>query len=280
MTQLGAAPLFVPGDRPDQVRKARRRGVRTLALDLEDAVPPERKDHARDEVVGVLGETSQTAHLVRVNAASDRRFFDEDVRALAQVRDDVAAVVLPKVRSADEVRQLADVLDGVPIVPTIEDAVGVREVWEIAAAHDSVHTLLFGVVDLSADLGVTATAVGTELLTARSLLVLACAAAGKPAPLDGPHVNVRDHEGLAESARRSRELGFGGKVVIHPDQIAVVEAVFSLSAEEVDWATRVVTAYDEALSRGVGVVKLDDGTFIDVPVAQRARAILARARTE
>jgi citrate lyase subunit beta/citryl-CoA lyase len=189
----------------------------------------------------------------------------------------VAAVVLPKVTSADQVRAAADVLgpSAPRLVPTIETAAGVRAAWDVAEASPQIHTLLFGPVDLGADIGVTPTAAGAELRTARSLVVLACAAAGIRPPVDGPHLGLDDEQGLTVSARASRDLGFGGKVAIHPRQLAAIRAAFAPSTSEVEWAEEVVRAAGQAASESLAVVKLADGTFVDAPVVTRARSILA-----
>ena len=276
LVELLTAPLFVPGNRPDRVVKAAARGARAIVIDLEDAVLPDRKADARQGTVQDLAERApDVAYLVRVNAASEPDVFDEDLIALAEVLPSVDAVVLPKATSADDVRALADRLPGhVPIIPTIENALGVHQAWAIAAAGPRVHSLLFGSVDLSANLGVTATPDGTELATARSLVVLACAAAGVASPLDGPYLNIDDPDGLRVATLAARRLGFGGKVVIHPDQLGPVTASFAPTAEEVGWAEGVLAAYDAARADGDGVVRTADGTFVDVPVAEQARTIL------
>lgn len=125
-------------------------------------------------------------------------------------------------------------------------------------------TLLFGTVDLSADLGITATPEGIELLIARSTVVMACAAAGIASPVDGPHTDLGDDTGLTVSSEHARRLGFGGKIALHPARLDAIRTAFAPTPEQLAWAARVVTAYDEALARGVGVVRLDDGTFIDL----------------
>ncbi|WP_229719150.1 HpcH/HpaI aldolase/citrate lyase family protein [Nocardia jinanensis] len=275
------APLFVPGDRPDRIRKACERGARAIVIDLEDAVAPTRKDAARAALSQVT-VADAVAVLVRVNASTDRDLLAADLAALRPVLSRVAGVVLPKVESVATVRDVAAELSGasgcVPaLVPTVETARGVHAAYEIAAASPLVHTLLFGPVDLSAELGITATAAGTELVTARSTVVLACAAARIAAPLDGPWTGLDDYLGLAEATRHARNLGFGGKVAIHPRQLPVLTTGFAPTRAEISWANEVDSVYTAAVSHGVGVARLSDGTFIDPPVAERARRILSRA---
>ena len=103
---------------------------------------------------------------------------------------------------------------------------------------------------------------------------MACAAAQRAKPIDGPHVMISDPAGLSLSAQNSRRLGFGGKIAIHPDQLGPIRTAFAPTADEVAWAQTVVDAYEQALLDGIGAIRLTDGTFVDVPVAERARGIL------
>jgi citrate lyase subunit beta/citryl-CoA lyase len=164
---------------------------------------------------------------------------------------------------------------GKALIPIVETALGVINATAIAAASPQVATLLVGVADLSAELGVIPTAEGLELLVARSLIVLGCAAARVGRPIDGPYLNVDDEDGLRLSTRHARRVGFGGKAAIHPRQLRAIQQGFAPSPEEVVWARRVLEAFSEAERRGVGAVKLGDGSFVDAPIAERARSILA-----
>lgn len=281
------APLFVPGDRPDRVNKALDRGARSLVLDLEDAVEPNAKARAREQVVEVLGRDLRGAtRVVRVNAMSERAELLRDVEALTPALELIDVIILPKTTSAEEVLQFESLINQTAatdhrpaLIPTIETASGVFNASTIAAAGETVHTLLFGVADLSADLGIAPTAEGSELLAARSMVVLACAAAGIARPWDGPYLNLTDDEGLAAAANNARRLGFGAMVAIHPQQLKTVTAVFAPTPEEISWATRVVDAFAAASANGSGALRLADGTFIDRPIAQRAAGILTRAKT-
>ncbi|WP_353108098.1 CoA ester lyase [Gordonia sp. (in: high G+C Gram-positive bacteria)] len=275
------APLFVPADRPDRISKAFDRGARAVVVDLEDAVPTSHKTAARQAMSEFLESLDRPRTIaIRINSVDDTRMQDYDLEAVGAAADRIAAVVIPKVTHHDQVRRVRRRLDAfgsrAALIPTVETATGVRNSWEIAEA-ESVHTLLFGPVDLTAELGIAPTHIGTELAMARSTVVLACAAARRAAPLDGPWAILGDDDALRISTATSRSLGFGGKVVIHPDQLAIVHEGFDPSADEIAWAWEVVSAYDEATETGIGAVRLPDGTFIDVPVAARAQAILRRA---
>ncbi|MEN3265088.1 CoA ester lyase [Pseudonocardia sp.] len=279
--------LFVPGDRPDRIPKAAAAGADGIAVDLEDAVAVSRKEAARQAVAPALASlpSNRPVIAVRINAV-DTDLAEADLDALEPVLDRIDLVIVPMcsspsaVATASALLARAETRAGLEpgrtrIVPLIETAVGIAEARDIAAADVRVHTLAFGPADLSRELGVTPTADGEELFVARSQLVLAAAAAGRPKPIDGPHLDLDDVEGLRRSAALARRLGFGGKQVLHPRQIPVVAAAFAPSAEELRWARRVVEAFRNAEADGVSSIRLDDGTFIDYPIAHRARALLA-----
>jgi citrate lyase subunit beta / citryl-CoA lyase len=274
------APLFVPADRPDRVEKAIKLGADAVIVDLEDAVAPARKALARELAAEVLsGATPECAVYVRVNGPGDPALLAADVEGLAPCWSAVDGIVLPKAEAADQIRHLDALLPGKGVIPIVETAVGIANAATIAAASPRVVALLFGVADLSAELGVVPTADGLELLTARSLVVLACAAARIAQPIDGPYLNLDDEPGLGVSARHARRLGFGGMAAIHPRQLPAIREAFAPSAEELAWARRVLAAFSEAERAGIGAVKLEDGSFVDLPIAQRARSILARGET-
>lgn len=286
--------LFVPGDRPDRIRKAYASGADGIAVDLEDAVAASAKAQARESAVRAIaalkaGQSPPPTLCVRINALATG-LAETDIRALVPVLGAVRLVILPMTSGATAVTELAgllaeaEALAGLPrgrvgILPLVETAAGVLAAKQIAAAHDRVHTLTFGPADLSRELGVTPTADGTELLHARSQLVLAAAAAGRVPPIDGPHLVLNDPDGLARSASGARRLGFGGKQVIHPSQLAPVQQAFRPTPAELAWAREVDRAFGEAERRGVAAIQLPDGGFVDYPIARRARAIL-QAETE
>jgi citrate lyase subunit beta/citryl-CoA lyase len=276
-------PLFVPGDRPERVHKAVDLGVDAVIIDFEDAVAPAQKATARRLTADLLQELRPDCSIViRVNGMEDPDALAADIEALRSCWSTVDAVMLPKAGSSDQVRQLEERLakagSGASILPLVETAQGIEDAARIAAASPRVATLVLGPADLSAELGVVPTPEGIELLMARSRLVLACAAAGRARPIDGPWLVLNDGTGLAESARQARLLGFGGKAAIHPQQLAAIRDAFAPSAEEIAWARDVINAFESSLTTGVGAVKLADGTFVDAPVADRARSILRSSK--
>jgi len=279
--------LYAPGSRPDVMEKALKAGADAVILDLEDAVAPSAKDSARQEAAALIARSGSRQEVelhVRVNRGPD-----------GPDRDDVAAVTLPglagirvpKVRAAaDELHALASWLDeleeraGMPpgtvrVYPTIESAAAVLAARELATAP-RVARLAFGAADFLADIGASGAAHGPATLAARGALVLESRAAGIAAPVDSVHTDIADLEGLVRGARLARELGFFGKSIIHPRQIAPVHEVFTPSADEVAAARRVVSEAERAAERGVGG-SVVDGEFVDPAVVARARRVLEMA---
>lgn len=262
--------LFVPGDRPERFGKALAAGADLVVLDLEDAVLPEAKPAAREHVRTFLRGGARAA--VRVNG-SGTPWHEEDVGLLSE--PSVAAVMLPKAEDAETLaRFAASVPEGCKVIPLVESALGIWNALELARVA-KVAQLAFGSVDFQLDAGIVGDDDDFEaLLYARSRLVLASAAAGIAAPIDGVTVAL-DAEGILErDVARARKLGFGGKLCIHPRQIAGVHAGFAPSETELAHARRIVAAADAAGANGA--IRLD-GKLIDRPVAERARALLAQA---
>jgi citrate lyase subunit beta/citryl-CoA lyase len=285
--RVGRTVLFVPGDRPDRIAKACATQADAVAVDLEDAVAAQAKDQARTTVTAALAEVApRPGLLLRVNPI-DGPWFEADVAAAATVLDRLAGVLLPKVEDPDQVHRLdalltdAETAAGAPLgrtalLPIVETARGVLAAPAIATAGRRVATLLFGTLDLAADLGVAPTVEGRELLHARSQVVLATAAAGLPGPIDGPHAALDDVDGLTRSSAAARALGFTGRVVLHPRQLEPVRTAFAPTDAELDRAREILAAHDAA--GGAGAFRLPDGTFVDRPVLARAAALLGVGR--
>lgn len=256
--------LFVPGNRPDRYAKACATRAGSVIVDLEDAVAPGEKVAARKALVAWLG--SGTPVMVRVNAPGSEWFAD-DLRVCADPA--VVAVVLPKAERGEHVEQVTAICGARPILPLVETALGLWNALSIAKAP-SVQSLLFGSLDLQADLRTS----DDDMAYARSRLVLVSRVAGIDAPVDGVTQSIDDPELLRRDCRRARQLGFSGKLCIHPNQVDVVNQCFAPSPEERAWAQRVVDAF----ARSDGNAALLDGRMIDRPVLVRAQAILAEAR--
>lgn len=263
--------MFVPGDRPDRIPKAIESGAAVIVVDLEDAVDATAKDSAR-KLAGQALEQIDTgsdgpAVFLRVNGL-ETGWAADDLAAASALAGRIAGIAVPKAETADELRGLAG---GLPLLPIVETARGIMAAGQIARVP-GVRAMAFGSIDLAAQLGVTPSIEGRELLHARSQLVLACAAAGLPGPIDGPHAALDDLDGLSRSSAAARELGFTGKIVLHPRQIETVRAAFAPSAAELAQARQIIDAYQHA--GGTGAAKLPDGTFVDKPVVLRAASLL------
>ncbi|WP_224450029.1 HpcH/HpaI aldolase/citrate lyase family protein [Haloprofundus salilacus] len=268
--------LFSPGDRPELMRKAPTSDADTVVFDLEDAVSPERKDGAREEIHDVLSDrefdpdAEVCVRLVDPTTDLDVILGADDVR--------LDAVMLPKVGAASDVDEAAAVLAehgrDLPVLALVENAAGVLSAAEIAAAA-ATDALLFGAEDLAADVGATRTEEATEVLYARQHVVIAAAAAGIDA-IDMVYTDFRDSEGLAKETAYATTLGYDGKMAIHPAQVSVINDAFTPSDERIEWAQKVVAAKEEADDEGRGVFQVD-GEMIDGPLVTQAERILARA---
>jgi len=255
--------LFVPADRPERYAKALASSADAVIVDLEDAVAPSAKERARASLADWLASDDAAPVIVRINAA-DTPWFDADLALVRSPR--VAAVMLPKAERADDLARIAHPC----LLPLIESAAGIDALREIARAPQ-VQRLVFGSIDLQADLGIAGD--GDELLLFRSQLVLQSRLAGLAPPVDGVCTAIDDAAALDAEARRARRLGFGAKLCIHPRQVDAVNRGFVPSADDLAWARRVL---DAAASRGDAVAV--DGKMVDKPVLLRAQALLQQAK--
>lgn len=258
--------LFVPGNRPERFEKALASGADAVILDLEDAVAPADKDAAREAVAAWLSPDRPV--YLRINAA-DTEWFADDLELVGNLG--VAGVVLPKAEAADVLARVAVRLPpGAVLLPLVETGFGVARA-ETLAAQPRVLRLMFGTIDFQLDLGIDGE--GEELAFFRSKLVLASRLAGVQPPIDGVTTAIRDLDRLQADTQRARRMGFGGKLCIHPDQIATVNRAFAPSDEELAWAHRVVEAAGAADGAAVAV----DGKMVDRPVLLRAQRMIAEA---
>jgi len=262
--------LFAPGSDERKLRRALESGADAVVADLEDAVAPGEKDAARRLVVSVLAKADRSCALaVRINGAGSP-YFAEDLAAVRELPLD--GLVLPKA-TPETVDALGP--DGPPVIAIVESAQGLRLSYE-TAAKPRVAVLMLGSADLGAELRLEPREDGLEILFARSKVVTDSAAAGVRSPIDVVRVDFRDDEGLKREALFARSLGFGAKACIHPAQVEIVNRVFAPTAEQIEWATRVIAAYEDGLRKGKGAVALDS-EMVDLPVVERARTVLAMA---
>lgn len=258
--------LFVPGDRPERFDKAASAGADAVVLDLEDAVLPEAKAHARHAALQWL-ESPASHALIRINGA-DTPWFDEDVSALQQTG--CRAVMLPKAEEPAVLHQLRQRLgEDVRLFPLIETAAGVDNARALAQVPGVVR-LVFGSVDFARDTGIQDE---NGWLPVRVALVLASRRAGLGAPIDGATLHWDDADALQATASAARRLGFGGQLCIHPKQVVPVNQGFLPSADELAWARRVVQAVEQG---GRGAVTVD-GKLVDKPLHDLAQTWLEYA---
>jgi citrate lyase subunit beta/citryl-CoA lyase len=279
MISIGEARslLFVPGTRADRFDRALASGADAVILDLEDSVAPADKASARTAVHDWLAAGQRA--IVRINSVGTP-WHAADLQMAAEVD---CSVLLPK---ADTVQAVADVRASLPerhaLLALVETARGVRD---IAALCDSgsIDRVAFGSVDFAVELGLDPTAASPTLGHARSALVVASAAAGLPAPLDGVTTAVGDPAILAADIEGALSIGFGGKLAIHPRQVTAINQGWTPAPALVSWAERVLAAVGagddqsgEPAESTIAVTTVD-GQMVDVPVITRARRILRRA---
>jgi citrate lyase subunit beta / citryl-CoA lyase len=270
----------MPGANPRALENARTLSADGLIFDLEDAVAPETKEGARAIVAAALagGGYGDRELVLRVNAV-DTPWGHADLAAAATMP--INAVLLPKVETPDRVALAASLLDafGAPealaVWCMLETPRGILYAREIAAATPRLAALVLGTSDLTKDLHALPTRDRLPLITSLSLAILAARAHGL-AILDGVHLDLADDEGFATACRQGRELGFDGKTVIHPKQIAAANAAFAPTPEEIEWSRRIIAAHSEAAAAGKGVV-LVEGRLIENLHVENARRLLALA---
>ena len=267
--------LFVPAARPDRFEKAVATGADAVCVDLEDGVSFSQKDEARHNAIALLSGRSsgQTEVIVRINEP-ESELGQKDLDALLASGARPDALMLPKVGSAEVIQaveqQLRTKLVPIPLVVQIETARGLTAVDRIAVASPNIAVLFFGAVDLSAELGCSIE--WDALLYARSKVVAAAALVGMDV-MDTPFMDVSASSQLADEARAVQRLGFTGKAAIHPSQVPIIQGAFSPTAEAVEWARRIIAAY-EANDGGVLLV---DGKLVERPVVASAERIIAVA---
>jgi len=277
--------LFVPGNRPERVDKAVQSAADSVIIDLEDAVPLAEKAQARTRVREKIQEHAGRALMVRVNALDTALSSLDLAEILVSGLD---AVMLPKVQRPEDVQRMHSLLmehetaKGVPVgsaalVSLLESALAVENAFRIASANMSPprpHRLAFGAADFTVDMGVMMSKTGEELDYPRARIAVACRAAGIAAPLDSPFmVDLKDAEALKADTLRAKNLGFGGRLCIHPNQVDICNRIYSPSEQELAFAARVVAAFEESEAAGKGAIQVD-GKMIDYPIVAQCRRML------
>jgi citrate lyase subunit beta / citryl-CoA lyase len=252
--------LFAPGHSEKLLGKVFEVGADAVVLDLEDAVPHDLKQTAREVVAAVLGRNPAW---VRINPPRTPE-AEADLAAIGRL---ALGLRLPKVESAADVAWVAERAPEKPLACTIETAVGLVRVFEIAAAP-ATDMLVLGAADLAAELRLGD---GVEpLLFASSQIVGAARAAGLAPPVDGAYTGA-DGDGVRQAAQLARRLGFGSKSAVRPHQVPIINEVFSPTEDELRWARNVIDAFEAS---GGAASRLEGGELVDLPIAKRARQIL------
>ncbi|MCE2465697.1 MAG: CoA ester lyase [Dehalococcoidia bacterium] len=277
--------IFVPGNRADMLGKARQFDADVIVADLEDSVPNDEKDNARQMVSEMGPALCQRGQklVVRVNSL-DTGLTRQEIESVAG--DHLYGVSIGKAESPidiNECHKLASAAEKrlglapghIKFIPWIENARAIMGALDIATASPRIVAIAFGAEDYTDDMGVERTEVGDEVHFARCMVGVAARAA-RIAALDGPFVAFRDPEGLRADCQTGLKLGFKGKFAIHPAQLDIINETFTPGAEEITYAKRVVEAWLEAEEAGRGSTSLD-GKMIDVPVVKRAQNLLALA---
>jgi len=278
--------LILPVNIPKFVEKAYQRGADAILLDLEDAVPPAEKENARKLIKNSISLAARGGAEVGVRINKDPSWLPLDVEA--SVYPGLDGITLPKTESAEEVRQLEALVEKLErargIKPghiefsiLIETPRGLLKAQEIAMASPRIESMTVGMEDYCLELGVEPSPEGLEIFYPLSWIVTVCKAAGiRPMGLLGSIAEFRDLQGFEQAAARARQLGCEGASCIHPDQVPVLNRVFSPPPEKVEYARRAVEVFEEGVRRGTASVNLD-GKMVDIPVYNRSKRILQRA---
>jgi citrate lyase subunit beta/citryl-CoA lyase len=281
--------LFAPGNVARRVEKALTLDADAVIVDLEDSVAIAEKPATRKSAAAALERPRRPRGYVRVNAPASPFCF-ADLNEVLHAK--VEGVVLPKVESAADLHAIDwlmwnlershGIAEGsIDLMPQIETAAGLHRIDRVLQARNlrpyrgpwRVKRVAFGAADYAHELGLTVGLEETELAEARARVVLASRAAGLEGPIDSPWFHLKDAEGFARALERSRRGGYQGRLCVHPDQVAAVNAAYLPSGEELARAERIVTAFKQAEARGEAAIQVD-GEMVDYPVAHRAQALL------
>ncbi len=274
--------LFVPGNKKSMLRKAMNFRPDALVPDMEDSVPDAEKANARNTIAGFLPELAAPGIPVipRVNAL-DTGWTGDDLAAV--VGPHIHGISVGKVHVPGDIHQLSELLDDlenqagletgrIKLFLWLESAKAMVHCYQICSASPRIQGVAFGGEDFTHDMGIERLEDESEVAVARNLLCIAARAAEVQA-LDTPYFRFRDEAGLRHNCAKAKQFGFKGKFAIHPAQIEAINQSFSPSDAEIEYARRVVAAFEEAERVGRGSTSLD-GKVIDVPVVKRARALL------
>lgn len=281
--------LFTPGNRIDRMEKAKGLGADVVILDLEDAVAYEEKEPARSHIRTVLDRWSGPLAYVRINPISAANSFsvNEGARDLeVVVGAGLDGIVFPKAESGADARAIDELIGRyererslpvgrIDLMPIIETAKGLVNIRDVIGSTPRIKRAAFGAGDFTRDLNLEWTPTEEELLYARSHITTLSRAADREPPIDSVYINIKDTDGCARSARLGKQLGYQGKMAIHPGQVAPINTAYSPTEEEIAWARRLVAAFAEAERQGLAALNFE-GTMVDYPIVERARRLIGQ----
>jgi len=276
----------MPGDDRRKIEKATTLGVDCICMDMEDGVAVNKKVEARAVIAEAMKQLNfgKSERCIRINSlGSGLERYD----LAAAVATNPDSIVVPKIQTAEQVKWVSDHIETyelssglgigtIRLLIGVETARGILNLKEIAEADKRLEAIIFGAEDYAASVGATRTKEATEVLYARSAVVTACAANDLQA-IDIVYIDFRDIEGLRFEAEQGAGLGFSGKQIIHPNQVAAVQEAFTPSDEAIGYARRVVETFESSQKEGKGAYALD-GRMIDMPLVKNAQKVLDRAK--
>ena len=281
MANLFRSLVFVPGNNPRFLEKAKSLSADIVCFDLEDSVPDKEKKKARTLIKGALKKRNQylSSVFARTNAPDSNK-IEADLKEIVQKGID--GIVIPKVNSAKEIKKIEKTISslekkrkirGIRLIPSIESALGVINCYEIASASKRIDAIVFVIFDLLNDIGIEYTK-GNPLGAkySRYKVPIAATAAGVYA-IDGIWQDIKDTSGLKKDCQIGKSLGYVGKSVIYPDQIRTVHKIFHPNKTEIAWAKKVCNVYKKSTKKGKGATVVD-GKMIDEVHYKRAQALL------
>lgn len=284
MEKMRRSMMFVPGNNPGMLQNAGIYGADTIIMDVEDSVSVGEKDSARYLVAEAIKTISYPCEVaVRINHISTP-YGRKDLEVILPSHPDL--IRLPMAQSADEIKEIDAIITeaekkygfepgSIKMMAAVETPRGLFQAQAIAEASPRMVAIAIGGEDFIANLKTNRSKAGSELFTARGMLVLAGRTAGVQV-IDTVFSDVNDEETFIDEVNRIKQLGFDGKSVVNPRQIALVHQIFMPSEQEIEKSKRILAAYQEALAKNSGVISLD-GKMIDKPIVERAERVLAYA---
>ncbi len=280
------ALLYMPGDDRRKIEKSTTLGVDCICMDMEDGVAVTRKVEARAVIAQAMKDLDfgDSERCIRINSIGSGLESYDLAAALATEPD---TIVVPKIESADQVKWVSDHIEtyelssnkrigSLRLLVGVETAKGILNLRKIAEADRRLEAIIFGAEDYAASIGARRTKEATEVLYARQAVITACAANDLQA-IDMVFIDFHDEDGLRVEAEQGAGFGFSGKQIIHPNQVKAVQAAFTPSDDELDYARRIVETFETSQREGRGAYALD-GKMIDMPLLKNARKVLDRAK--